>query len=192
MELLSKLKDPLILVIDMQNVYSVGQKWECFNFNQVLGRIKQLIEHRTNEQIVFTRYIASKNPHGMWKKYNKVNSDVNSDEWSNELVNYLKSLCREYKCCDKSVYSAFSIDYVREAAIKASCVIVTGVVAECCVLSTVMSLIDAGVYVIYLKDAVAGINEDTASATLKVLEGLVPLHLCIMTTDEYIKLTKGK
>ena len=42
MELLGRLKDPLILVIDMQNVYSVGQKWECINFNQVLGRIKQL------------------------------------------------------------------------------------------------------------------------------------------------------
>lgn len=69
--------------------------------------------------------------------------------------------------------------------------IVTGVVAECCVLSTVMSLIDMGIYVIYLKDAVAGIDETTEEAAIKVLEGLSPLHLKIMTTEDYRKVKEG-
>ena len=36
------LKNPLLLVIDMQNVYSNGQKWECSNFNRAHKQIKKL------------------------------------------------------------------------------------------------------------------------------------------------------
>ena len=38
------LENPLLLVIDMQNVYSNGQKWECSNFNRSLNQIKKLLE----------------------------------------------------------------------------------------------------------------------------------------------------
>lgn len=92
------------------------------------------------------------------------------------------------ECFDKSVYSAFSIKKIREAADRSSCVIVTGAVAECCVLSTVMSLIDAGKYVFYISDAIAGINDETEAATIRVLEGLATLQLQIMTADEFCKL----
>ena len=53
----------------------------------------------------------------------------------------------------------------------------SGVVAECCVLSTVFALIDMGKYVIYLKDGVAGLDIETEKAVEKVLSGLEPLHL---------------
>ena len=182
------LKNPLFLVIDMQNVYANGQKWECSNFDRSLNQIKKLLESNTEENIIFTKYIASDKPQGIWKNYNIENSDVNSDTWLNELVDDFKDLQKKYKCYSKSVYSSYSIEQIRKAASDASCVIVTGVVAECCVLSTVMSLIDAGVYVIYLKDAIAGVNTETEEATIKVLEGLAPLHLSIMTTAEYLQI----
>lgn len=44
------------------------------------------------------------------------------------------------------------------------------------------------IHVIYLKDAVAGVNNETEEATIKVLEGLAPLHLSIMTTEEYLQM----
>lgn len=186
------LENPLLLVIDLQNVYSNGQKWECSNFNRALNQIKKLLESNTEEKIIFTKYIASDEPQGIWKSYNIENADVNSDKWLNELVDDFKELQKKYKCYSKSVYSSYSIEQIRKAASDASCVVVTGVVAECCVLSTVMSLIDAGVYVIYLKDAVAGVNNETEEATIKVLEGLAPLHLSIMTTEEYVQTKKLK
>lgn len=186
------LENPLLLVIDLQNVYSNGQKWECSNFNRSLNQIKKLLESNTEEKIIFTKYIASDEPQGIWKSYNIENADVNSDKWLNELVDDFKELQKKYKCYSKSVYSSYSIEQIRKAASDASCVVVTGVVAECCVLSTVMSLIDAGVYVIYLKDAVAGVNNETEEATIKVLEGLAPLHLSIMTTEEYVQTKKLK
>lgn len=182
------LENPLLLVIDMQNVYSNGQKWECSNFDRSLNQIKKLLESNPEEKIIFTKYIASDAPQGIWKSYNIENSDVNSDKWLNELVDDFKELQKEYKCYSKSVYSSYSIEQIKKAASDASCVVVTGVVAECCVLSTVMSLIDAGVYVIYLKDSVAGVNNETEEATIKVLEGLAPLHLSIMTTEEYLQI----
>ena len=94
----------------------------------------------------------------------------------------------KYKVIDKSVYSSLSVDEVKLAVESSSCVVVTGVVAECCVMSTVMNLIDLGKYVVYLKDAVAGVDDDTEKATIKVLEGLAPLHLSIMDTKEYLEL----
>ena len=71
------LENPLLLVIDMQNVYSNGQKWECSNFNRSLNQIKKLLESNTEEKIIFTKYIASDEPQGIWKNYNIENSDVN-------------------------------------------------------------------------------------------------------------------
>lgn len=74
-----------------------------------------------------------------------------------------------HKCYDKSVYSAYSIKEVQAAADLATSVIVTGVVAECCVLSTVMSLIDTGKYIYYIYDAIAWATPETEQATMKVL-----------------------
>lgn len=181
------LDNPMLLVIDMQNIYSKNQKWECKNYDRALKNIQSLMDASANRgiDIILTRYIASNNPSGVWKDYNVENAEVNSDKWLNELDSRLQLINGKIECYDKSVYSAYSIEAIRTAASKASSVIVTGVVAECCVLSTVMSLIDAGKYVYYIEDAVAGIDDETEKATVKVLEGLEPLHLNIITTDEF-------
>jgi nicotinamidase-related amidase len=50
-------------------------------------------------------------------------------------------------------------------------VVVTGVVAECCVLSTVMELIDAGIYTVYLTDGVSGLDREKEAATELILSG---------------------
>lgn len=180
------IRNPLILAIDMQNVYAKNQKWECKNYDRAIEKTICLVG-TSCENVIFTRYIASMNPFGVWKEYNCENADVNSDEWLNELDYNLREGFKHIKCYDKSVYSAYSIKEVREAVEQSSCVVVAGVVAECCVLSTVMDLIDAGKYVFYISDAVAGINDETEAATIKVLEGLSPLHLEIMTANEYME-----
>lgn len=47
-----------------------------------------------------------------------------------------------------------------------------------------MSLIDAGKYVYYVTDAIAGATPETEQATMKVLEGLTYVHLKFITTSE--------
>ena len=58
-------------------------------------------------------------------------------------------------------------------------------------LATVSSLIDAGKYVYYITDAIAGLDNEKEEATIKVLEGLTPLHLSIMTTNEFKALAQS-
>jgi Amidases related to nicotinamidase len=76
---------------------------------------------------------------------------------------------------------------VLEACKKARRVVVTGVVAECCVLSTVFSLIDEGIYTVYVTDGVSGLDKPKEDATILTLSGLSPLHVEITTADDFLK-----
>lgn len=187
------LNNPLLLIIDMQNVYKEGQPWECKNYDNALYNILDLLNdgHFSQDNTILTRYIASAHPTGVWKNYNKENSEINANQWYNDLDQKLQLRCKDYKCYDKSTYSSYSVKEIQEAANNASSVVITGVVAECCVLATVLSLIDAGKYVYYITDAVAGLDNEKEEATIKVLEGLTPLHLSIMTTKEFKALTQN-
>lgn len=187
------LSNPLLLIIDMQNVYKEGQPWECKNYDNALSNILDLLNDGrfSQDNTILTRYIASAHPTGVWKNYNKENAEINANQWYNDLDQKLQLRCKDYKCYDKSTYSSYSVKEIQEAANNASSVVITGVAAECCVLATVSSLIDDGKYVYYITDAIAGLDNEKEKATIKVLEGLTPLHLSIMTTNEFKALTQN-
>ena len=175
----------LFLVIDMQNVYDKGGQWYCPNITNASLNIKKVLSQDLD--VIFTKYIASTAPVGVWKQYNIENKEVNEDEFSNKIMDVFEEDIQKYPVYSKSTYSSCTIPEVLEKAKCAKRVVVSGVVAECCVLATVMALIDEGIKVIYLTDAVAGIDDQTESAVIKVLEGLAPLHIECMTTEEYLK-----
>lgn len=187
------LNNPLLLIIDMQNVYKEGQPWECKNYDNALSNILDLLNdgHFSQGNTILTRYIASAHPTGVWKNYNKENAEINANQWYNDLDQKLQLRCKDCKCYDKSTYSSYSVKEIQEAVNNASSVVITGVVAECYVLATVSSLIDAGKYVYYITDAIAGLDNEKEEATIKVLEGLTPLHLSIMTTNEFKTLAQS-
>ena len=60
----------LLLVIDMQNVYTKGQKWECDGIDKVAAHISRIIDSNKCKDIAFTKYVCQQNPKGNWKKYN--------------------------------------------------------------------------------------------------------------------------
>ena len=177
----------LLLGIAMQNIYAPGQKWACLDTEGVASRIMQLIQADVCSDVIFTRFLAPSNPTGVWKDYNRTYEDINKDVWSNEMVPQLRPALDKYPLYTKSVYSSLNIPEVLTSAKKADRVIVTGVVAECCVLSTVFALIDAGIYTIYLTDGVSGLDREKEAATELTLSGLSPLHLSMMTVQEYLK-----
>ena len=187
------LNNPLLLIIDMQNVYKEGQPWECKNYDNALSNILDLLNDGrfSQDNTILTRYIASAHPTGVWKNYNKENAEINANQWYNDLDQKLQLRCKDCKCYDKSTYSSYSVKEIQEAINNASSVVITGVVAECRVLATVSSLIDAGKYVYYITDAIAGLDNEKEEATIKVLEGLTPLHLSIMTTNEFKALAQS-
>ncbi|MEE1078051.1 MAG: isochorismatase family protein [Agathobacter sp.] len=180
------MNNDLLLVIDMQNVYLEGEEWACLDTLGTANRINQIIASKKCKNVIFTKYIASKNPVGVWKQYNTENATINNTPWLNEMVEPLKKWEGTYPFYEKSTYSSLTVPEVLEAAKNADRVIVTGVVAECCVLSTVMALIDAGIYTVYLTDGVSGLDTPKEDATKLILSGLSPLHVDLMTVEEYL------
>lgn len=176
----------LLLVIDMQNIYTKGQKWACLDTEGAAERINRIIHAKICRNVIFTRFLADSSPSGVWVDYNIRYEDVNRDTWANEMVPQLSDALTKYPLYTKSVYSSLAIPEVFAAAREADRVVITGVVAECCVLSTVFALIDAGIYVVYLTDAVSGLDKEKEAATELTLSGLSPLHLSMMTTEEYL------
>ncbi len=180
-------KNDLLLVIDMQNVYTAGQEWACEGIEEASAAILRLLKNEAPKQVIFTKYVAPKHPEGVWKEYNEVNAAINADPWLNELIPEFASFARQFPLYSKSTYSSFSIPELEKAARCADHVLISGVVAECCVLSTVLSAIDAGCKVIYLTDAVAGLTEESRKETEKIISYFAPLHAELMTTEMYMQ-----
>ena len=178
-----------ILVIDVQNVYLTGRKWACVSIDAAMANIRRLCAARRDGPVIFTRYIPFAEPEGVWREYNRINAAVNGDAWLNELTDEMKAVAAACGApvIDKPWYSAWKAEAVRSLLADVDTVVVAGVVADCCVLSTVFDLIDAGKYVIYVKDAISGVSRETEDATVTVLKGLAYVHLKIVTTDAFCR-----
>lgn len=142
-------------------------------------------------EVMLTRFIAppEEDAIGVWHDYNNVNKEINDDHVMEEFIPEIAEYVEDFPYYDKSTYSCFSHPYIRAAADRAMVhggdIVLMGVVSECCVLSTFFQGADLGYRFVYLRDACAGLNDETEKATLKILEGLAPLHVRIMTAEEY-------
>lgn len=180
----------LLLVIDMQNAYTEEGPWTCPNIGRAAERITALIESGRFEQIIFTRFDAPKEPVGTWADYNEINREVNEDAYMNEMIPSMQAYAEKYPLYSKSTYSSMTVPEIRKAAedctARGNSVVLTGVVSECCVLSTAFEAIDMGCPVIYVSDACAGSNDETEEATVEILAGLDYVQTTILTTEEYL------
>ena len=66
--------EDLLLVIDMQNVYTDGQPWACCGVEQAADAIRRLLDEQVCGQVMFTRFLPPENPVGVWAEYNQVNA----------------------------------------------------------------------------------------------------------------------
>lgn len=167
----------LLLIVDMQNVYLPGQPWECKKITDAILFIKDLIKKLPKNQIIFTQYVPFQNPTGVWKEYNSINSEINKNPWMNDYVKDLKPYLSNGNLYTKSTYSCCKNTELHD---KINCferVFLTGVVAECCILSTVFDLIDMGKKIVYLKDGIAGKNRKKEEMIQNLLKELSPLHI---------------
>lgn len=176
----------LILVIDMQNVYGRGGAWECSNMERTKDNIHKLLS--SGLDVAFTVFDAPSSPHGAWNEYCRVNKDINEDVFANDLMSDFKDCLSVHPLFHKSTYSSLSNPELRALISEYDRVVVTGVVAECCVLSTVMALIDEGVPFVYLPDAVSGLTDKSEEEAKAIVSYMEPVHGVTMLTDDYLKL----
>ena len=186
----------LLLVIDMQNAYTVAGPWTCPHMARAAERITTLIDSGHFEQVIFTRFDAPRLPVGTWKDYNEINREVNEDADLNELIPQLRPYTDVYPLYSKSVYSAMSVtgiqSAVKECIERGGAVVLTGVVSECCVLATAFGAIDMGCPVIFITDACAGISDETEEAVVRVLSGLDYVQTTILDTAGYLERSENR
>jgi len=166
-----------LLIIDMQNVYLPGNEWACSQMNEVIKYIKEKINSFPKDQIFFTQHKASQTPQGQWKTYNKIYSKINSNEYLNDYIPELKQYITDENSFIKTGFSSLSNKSLIDKLNKFDTIYITGVIAECCVLSTIFSLIDLGKKIVYCDNGIAGKNEQNKNAVHKILEELSPLHV---------------
>ncbi len=187
-------KKDLLLVIDMQNVYLPGQEWSCPSMKESIKNICSLLDRNAAEHMAFTQFLPSKDPVGTWKQYNIENREINENAWLNEIVEELQPYAEghpRYPLYHKSVYSSMKIPEIAHLASQVDRIVLTGVVAECCVLSTMMEAIDMGCQVIYLTDCISGQSSRNEDAIRKIAESFSPLHTLVMTSEEYLHQKTG-
>lgn len=179
-------KKDLLVVIDLQNVYLPGEEWACPSMPEAVRNTCRLIDSGAVDQVIFTRFVPTEKPAGTWKRYNEENAAVNGDAYLNGMVSEIQPYLKEWPLYDKSAYSSFRIPELVKAARQADRVLLAGVVAECCVLSTMMEGIDQGHRIVYLTDCVSGQSEQNEACIRKIAESFAPVHTEVMDSKTYL------
>ena len=176
----------LLLVIDFQNVYLPEGDWACPTMPQAVKNTRYLMDSGVMGKTIITQYLAPQNPVGRWKEYNREYAAINENAYLCDLADEIKPYLSRAELVVKSTYSSLSVPAVREAALRADHVLLSGVVAECCILATMMEAIDLGIHVIYLEDCVAGQSEENVKMVRKLAELFSPMHTQVTDSRSYL------
>ncbi len=180
----------LLLIIDMQNVYLPGQPWSCPKMPEAARTIAWLLGHPLCGQAydaVFTRFLAPEAPFGCWETYNRAYASINETPHLNQIIPQLEPFLARWPLYDKSVYSSLAIPELWDSLPAYRQILLSGVCAECCVLSTALELVDAGAFIVYLTDAVAGQNHHFDHLIRTVMESFSPIHVKLQSGEEYLE-----
>lgn len=183
----------LLLVIDVQNVYFPGQPWACPSAPKMVENIKKLLDSPAcgrDFDVMFTQYLAAEDPKGRWTKYNAEYKEINEDPFLCDMEESMKPYQEKWPTYTKSTYSSCYIPEIMDAIFKYDRIILTGVVAECCILATMTALVDAGAHVCYLKDGVAGQSQEWEDTVERIAATFAPIHAEVMTTEEYLNIVE--
>lgn len=176
----------LLLIVDMQNVYLPEEMWACPAVKDAVKNIKNLLDREVIEQVIFTKFVKPEHPTGTWNDYNKKYAHINDNPYLNEIVKELQPYLKQWPVYEKSIYSSMRVPEILETAKKANHVLIAGVVAECCVLATMIDAIDEGYKVIYLTDCVAGLSKENEAAVKRMAKSFSPMHTKVMDSHYYL------
>ncbi len=184
--------EDLLLVVDFQNVYLPGNDWGCPGMPEALKNTLKLLNNENAPDYILTKFVAPTDPVGRWKDYNEAFREINENPFLAELPEELTAYAAEGKAAEKSTYSSMKSERVLAALEGKKAIVLTGVTAECCVLSTMMDAIDKGYEVVYLYDCIAGQSAELDAQIRGIAEIYAPVHTTIMSSGEYLAAIAGK
>ena len=182
-------RDPardLLLVVDVQNVYLPGNPWACPGIVSAMNNTVNLLRSPRLPETILTRFVPPAHPVGRWKKYNEETAQINRDAFLCRLAKPVLAVSEGKAVAEKSTYSAFKCPEVRSALEGKEAVALAGVVAECCVLSTLLDAIDLGYEVVYLHDCIAGQSVEAEQMVSQLAKRFSPVHTRFMSSEEYL------
>ena len=183
---LRDVSEDLLLVVDFQNVYLPGYDWACPSMPQAMENTMKILDAENAPNCVMTKYIAPAEPLGRWEQYNEAYREINENAFLSEFPEEFAPYAEKAAVVEKSTYSSMDAPEVLAAMEGKKAVVLTGVVADCCVLATMMDAIDLGYEVVYLYDCIAGVSEESEAEIRGLAEIFAPIHTTIMSSDEYL------
>ena len=184
-------REDLLLLIDFQNVYLPGQPWACPTMEQAIENTLKIIRSAAAPDYILTQYIASANPVGRWRRYNEEFAEINADEFLSAFPGSLLPIINDKNVIIKDTYSSLKSGALRSRLEGKKRVVLCGVVAECCVLATMLDAIDLGYEVIYLPDCISGFSAENEKIIRTLAESFSPIHTQVMSSEDYLQLISG-
>ena len=184
--------EDLLLLIDFQNVYLPDQPWQCPTIGQAEENTLTVLNSPYAPDYVLTMYMAPEAPVGCWVRYNEEYADINADEYLCDLTDAIKPVANGENVIVKSTYSSLDSEELQAMMNGKKRIVLTGVVAECCVLATMMDAIDLGYEAVYLYDCISGCSQENEQSIRSLAESFSPMHTQVMSSGEYLRLISAE
>ncbi|HET6989415.1 MAG TPA: cysteine hydrolase [Kribbella sp.] len=168
----------VLALIDLQRIFAdPDSDWAAPDFRRVIEPTKQLIE-LFSPQVVFTRFVAPEQPTGAWVPYYEAFpfalQPPDADDY--QLVDEFKGA----PTLDKTTFGAWGPELAARADGR---VVLGGVSTDCCVISTALAAVDAGVHVQVVEEACAGSTDDNHRKAIDIMRLYAPM-LEIVSVDQ--------
>lgn len=163
-----------LVVVDMQRVFGdPASPWFTPRFAEAEAVIAGMLQG-FGDRVVFTRFVAPERPQGAWARY--------YEEWPFALVpddDPLYDQVLAFRDTGHPVVTAPTFGKwgpaLREAVGDADELVLAGVSTDCCVLSTALAAADAGMRVLVVADACAGLTDADHRRALDAMALYAPL-----------------
>ena len=170
-----------LVVVDMQRVFGdEDSPWAAPRFEEIRPRIRRLAA-AFDDRVVWTRFVAPATPAGAWKEYYETFPFALQppDARLYQLVDDPGT----QPVVDATTFGKWGPDLA--AVVGEGPLTVVGVATDCCVISTVLPAVDAGVPVRVVSDACAGSCDEDHERALRVMSLYAPL-VTLSTTAEVL------
>jgi nicotinamidase-related amidase len=171
----------ILAVIDLQNVFAdPASPWFTPRFAEIVPRVQKLVT-AFGDDVVFTRFVAPRQPEGAWKQYYA--------RWPFALqppdapLYQMVGAFQPKSTVDATTFGKW---HARMATrVGGASLVLAGVSTDCCVLSTALAAADAGVDVTVVADACAGADDASHAKALDIMRLYGPL-VKVATTAEVL------
>ena len=165
-------QDPLLCVIDMQRIFGDhDSQWATPGFDRIVEPIATLVEAYA-PRVVFTRFVAPDKPEGAWVDYYRdwpfalQPPDAPTYQLADRFAGHGPTL-------DAPTFSKWG-ERLSELVGPGRTMVLTGVSTDCCVITTALAAVDAGVHVRVVADACAGLDDNTHQQALDIMALYAP------------------